>query len=89
MVVMTMIGRVIDGLPLAASMQSDQDVSGQLSIRTYHRPAIVKLFYFFRRMTKLGPIHILKNGVTKSVSEYDVNVFLVSAHLRRHLFIRI
>ena len=24
---MTMIGRVIDGLPLAASMQSDQDVS--------------------------------------------------------------
>lgn len=23
---MTMIGRVIDGLPLAASMQSDQDV---------------------------------------------------------------
>ena len=30
MVVMTMIGRVIDGLPLAASMQSDQDVCMQL-----------------------------------------------------------
>ena len=27
MVVMTMIGRVIDGLPLAASTQSDQEVS--------------------------------------------------------------
>ena len=32
MVLMTMIGRVIDGLPLAASMQSDQDVSVNVDV---------------------------------------------------------
>ena len=32
MVLMTMIGRVIDGLPLAASMQSDQDVSDCVNV---------------------------------------------------------
>lgn len=34
MVVMTMIGRVIDGLPLAASMQSDEDVCINMYIFT-------------------------------------------------------
>ena len=60
MVVMTMIGRVIDGLPLAASMQSDQDVSWQLCIRTYHWPAII-FFILFPWPYTVGPIHILKN----------------------------
>ena len=35
MVLMTMIGRVIDGLPLAASMQSDQDVSVNVDVQVY------------------------------------------------------
>ena len=35
MVLMTMIGRVIDGLPLAASMQSDQDVSVNVDVQVH------------------------------------------------------
>ena len=35
MVLMTMIGRVIDGLPLAASMQSDQDVSVNVDVQEH------------------------------------------------------
>jgi len=41
---MTMIGRVIDGLPLAASMQSDQDVSlvdKRLSLCLKHRSPVL------------------------------------------------
>lgn len=30
-----MIGRVIDGLPLAASMQSDQDVSVNVDVQVH------------------------------------------------------
>lgn len=86
---MTMIGRVIDGLPLAASMQSDQDVSWQLCIRTYHWPATNFCSILFPWPYTVGPIHILKNVAAKSLSDHDDNVFSVSAHLRRHLFIRI
>ena len=39
MVLMTMIGRVIDGLPLAASMQSDQDVSVNVDVHIQLIPA--------------------------------------------------
>ncbi|CAH3038077.1 vesicle-trafficking protein SEC22b [Pocillopora verrucosa] len=67
MVLMTMIGRVIDGLPLAASMQSDQDnttkdyqAQAKLLFRklTDHSPA--------RSSIETGPMmfhYIIENGV--------------------------
>ncbi|CAH3024169.1 unnamed protein product [Porites evermanni] len=69
MVLMTMIGRVIDGLPLAASMQSDQDTSR--SLQDYQAQA--KLL--FRKLSdnsparssiETGPMmfhYIIENGV--------------------------
>ena len=39
---MTMIARVADGLPLAASIQEDEQVSNILTIRPYYGPYFLK-----------------------------------------------